>query len=239
MATTSSHQLNTVRSADGTPIAFERLGAGDPVVVIGGATCDRARTRPLADVLARQFTVLNYDRRGRGDSGDTLPYSIERELEDLDALIAEAGGRASVYGHSSGAGLALRAAAHGVPIHKLVLHDAPYGTGSAEEQRDAREYGTQLRTLLADGPRRRDQAVHADRRECPRRRSTVCGRVPGSPPLEALAPTLAYDSEVMGDISSRGSVTSDLVARATPPTPSSPSSSRRLDRARLRSYTAV
>jgi pimeloyl-ACP methyl ester carboxylesterase len=216
MATTSSHTLNTVRSADGTAIAFERLGAGDPVVVIGGATCDRARTRPLAEELARHFTVLNYDRRGRGDSGDTLPYSIERELEDLEALIAAAGGSASVYGHSSGAGLALHAAAHGLPIHKLVLHDAPYGTGSADEQRDSREYGTKLRALLADG--RRGDAIELLMQTVGMPQEMIDGMraSPGWPAMEALAPTLAYDSEVMGDISRGGSIPTDLATRATP-----------------------
>jgi pimeloyl-ACP methyl ester carboxylesterase len=95
--------MNKVISADGTPIAVERFGDGSPVVVVGGATCDRAVTRPLAQELARYFTVLNYDRRGRGDSGDTAPYAVEREIEDLGAVIASAGGAAAVYGHSSGA----------------------------------------------------------------------------------------------------------------------------------------
>jgi predicted alpha/beta hydrolase len=82
-------------SRDGTTIAFDRYGDGPAVVVVGGQLCDRALTRPTAEELAKQFTVLNYDRRGRGDSGDTAPYAIEREIEDLEALIAEAGGTAS------------------------------------------------------------------------------------------------------------------------------------------------
>src|SRR5215210_3793492 len=109
-------RVEKVTSADGTSIAFERFGDGQPVIVVGGATCDRAMTRPLAEELAHHFMVINYDRRGRGDSGDTKPYAIEREIEDLGALIAEAGGEASVYAHSSGAGLALHAAAHGLHI---------------------------------------------------------------------------------------------------------------------------
>ena len=99
--------MGKTQSRDGTSIAFERLGDGPPVVVVGGATCDRAMTRPLAEQLARHFAVINYDRRGRGDSDDTAPYAVEREIEDIAAVIDEAGGSAFVYGHSSGAGLAL------------------------------------------------------------------------------------------------------------------------------------
>jgi pimeloyl-ACP methyl ester carboxylesterase len=141
--------MNKVTSADGTPIAFERLGDGQPVIVVGGATCDRAKTRPLAERLAQHFTVINYDRRGRGDSGDTAPYAVEREIDDLAALIAEFGESASVYGHSSGAGLVLHAAARGLPITKLVLHEPPYVPAGDEEQRISREYAENLRTLLA------------------------------------------------------------------------------------------
>ena len=89
-------------SQDGTVIAFDRQGAGDPVILVGGALCDRGIHRELADFLAPHFTVVNYDRRGRGESGDTPPYAVEREIEDIAALIGAAGGRAAVYGISSG-----------------------------------------------------------------------------------------------------------------------------------------
>src|SRR5215203_2178151 len=146
-----------VTSADGTPIAFERLGDGPPIIVVGGAICDRAMTRPTAEQLAQHFTVINYDRRGRGDSGDTAPYAVEREIEDLGALIAEAGGRASVYAHSSGAGLALHAAAQDLPIAKLVLHEPPYVPDGEEERRISREYAKNLKAILSEG--RRGDAV--------------------------------------------------------------------------------
>ena len=90
-----------VTSDDGTPLAFDRLGAGPPLIVIGGMLGDRQTTRPLAEKLAERCTVVNYDRRGRGESGDTEPYAVEREVEDVAALIAAVGGSASVYGHSS------------------------------------------------------------------------------------------------------------------------------------------
>jgi pimeloyl-ACP methyl ester carboxylesterase len=102
---------NTVRSADGTTIAFDRLGGGTPVILVGGASTDRGVHAQLAELVAGDFTVFNYDRRGRGDSGDTPPYMVQREVEDLDALISEAGGAAAVFGNSSGAVLAL----HGSP----------------------------------------------------------------------------------------------------------------------------
>src|SRR5688500_17826966 len=149
--------MDIVTSGDGTPIAFERFGDGQPVIVVGGQLCDRALTRPTAEALAKYFTVFNYDRRGRGDSGDTVPYKVEREIEDLGALIAEAGGTASVYAHSSGAGLALHAAAY-LPISNLVLHEPPYTPdGAEEERRIAREIGERHRALLAEN--RRGDAV--------------------------------------------------------------------------------
>jgi len=116
----------TVTSADGTSIAYETFGHGPPLITVGGATCDRALMRSTAQALGRHFASVNYDRRGRGDSGDTLPYAIDREIEDIAALIAEAGGSAHLYGHSSGAGLVLRAVAAGLPVTKFVLHDPPY-----------------------------------------------------------------------------------------------------------------
>src|SRR5919206_1069950 len=96
-----------IASPDGTTIAYDRLGEGPPVIMVCGAMCDRALMRPTAEELAKHFTVFTYDRRGRGDSGDTAPYTVEREIEDLGALIAAAGGSAGVFGFSSGAILAL------------------------------------------------------------------------------------------------------------------------------------
>ncbi len=99
----SSH----VTSADGTRIAYDRLGDGASLILIAGIFCTRRTLQPLAEQLADSFAVVNYDRRGRGESTDTPPYAVEREIEDVAALIDEAGGSAAVYGHSSGAGLAI------------------------------------------------------------------------------------------------------------------------------------
>ena len=116
----------TVQSADGTTIAYERTGTGPAVILIGGAFNDRHSPSVLAAALSPHFTVFSYDRRGRGDSGDTYPFAVAREAEDLDALTTAAGGSALVYGHSSGAVLALEAAAAGVPITKLAVYEPPY-----------------------------------------------------------------------------------------------------------------
>src|SRR5262249_699655 len=106
--------MTEVTSKDGTAIAFDRSGAGPAIILVGGALSDRSAGAPLAALLAPRFTVFAYDRRGRGDSGDTAPYAVEREVEDLAALIDEAGGSAFLLGHSSGAALALEAAARGL-----------------------------------------------------------------------------------------------------------------------------
>src|SRR5260370_21101604 len=109
--------MHTITSPDGTTIAYDRTGAGEPLVLVGGAFSYRrypAQVK-LAELLAARFTVYSYDRRGRGDSGDTAPYAVEREIEDLAAVIGAAGGRAHVWGLSSGAVLALEAPAAGVP----------------------------------------------------------------------------------------------------------------------------
>jgi pimeloyl-ACP methyl ester carboxylesterase len=208
--------MDLVTSSDGTPIAFDKLSDGQPVIVVGGQLCDRALTRPTAEELAKHFTVFNYDRRGRGDSGDTAPYKVEREIEDLGALIAEAGGAASVYAHSSGAGLALHAAAAGLPILRLVLHEPPYTPDGAEEERQlAREIGGRQRALLAED--RRGEAVELVMTTAgmPREMVEEMRQTPRWSELEAMAPTIVYDSEIMGDIGTGGTVPADLLGRVT------------------------
>jgi pimeloyl-ACP methyl ester carboxylesterase len=208
--------MDKVTSSDGTPIAFDRLGDGPPVIVVGGQLCDRAMTRPTAEELAKHFAVFNYDRRGRGDSGDTAPYAIEREIEDLGALIAEAGETASVYGHSSGAGLALHAATHGLPISKLVLHEPPYTPdGDVDRQRASRKEAEHIKTLLAED--RRGDAVEYILRGIGMPTELVNG-MSQDPRTLAMAHTMAYDSEIMGDISRGGTIPADLLDAVTIPT---------------------
>jgi len=114
--------MRTVISKDGTTIAFDKTGQGPAVILVVGAFNDRSTGTPLAQQLEKHFTIFNYDRRGRGDSGDIAPYVIEREIEDIEALIEEAGGSAYVFGYSSGAVLALKAAAQGLAISKMAFN---------------------------------------------------------------------------------------------------------------------
>src|SRR5262245_12304314 len=137
--------MGTVTSKDGTHISFDQTGEGPAIILVVGAFNDRATGAPLARFLERHFTVFNYDRRGRGESGDTPPYAIEREIEDLAALIAQVGGAACLFGFSSGAPLALRAAAHGIAVSKLALFDPPPPGGRAGE------LAPQLSQLIAAG----------------------------------------------------------------------------------------
>lgn len=207
-----------VTSSDGTTIAFDRLGDGQPVIVVGGMLCDRALTRPTAEELAKHFTVINFDRRGRGDSGETAPYAIEREIEDIGALIAEAGGTASVYAHSSGAGLAFHAAAANVPIAKLVLHEPPYNPdGDEDRQRTTRKEAEHIKTLLAED--RRGDAIEYFWRSIgmPQEMVDEMRRTPRWAELEAMAHTMAYDSAVMGDISRGGTIPAALLDAVTIP----------------------
>jgi pimeloyl-ACP methyl ester carboxylesterase len=117
-----------VLSRDGTSIAFERVGEGPPLVLVDGALCYRASgpMRPLAALLAHHFTVFLYDRRGRGESGNVLPYAVEREIEDVEAMIQAAGGWAFLFGISSGAALALAATRSGLAVRRLGMYEAPF-----------------------------------------------------------------------------------------------------------------
>ena len=144
--------MKTVTSKDGTTIAFDQWGAGPAVILVDGALQYRAFDQgmaQLAELLSQHFTVIHYDRRGRGDSTDTQPYALEREIEDIEALIDEAGGSACLYGISSGAALAMEAAiALPNKVNRLVMYEAPYNDDEAARQA-WREYVKQLKELLA------------------------------------------------------------------------------------------
>ena len=145
--------MNKVMSKDGTVIAFDRSGNGPAVILVGGAFQYRAIDPPtaqLAALLAQHFMVFHYDRRGRGDSSDTQPYAIEREIEDLEVLINEAGGSAFVFGMSSGGVLALYAAARGLAIKKLVMYEPPFNAGDEHARQASESYTRQLAALLAE-----------------------------------------------------------------------------------------
>jgi pimeloyl-ACP methyl ester carboxylesterase len=184
-------------SADGTRIAFDRMGDGPPLVVLGGIFNTRATTRALAEALSEHFTVLNPDRRGRGDSGDESPSAAEREVEDVAALLAEVGGEAALYGHSSGAGLALEAGAAGLPITRLVLHEPPYADGSDEASAEARAMAQEILTALDEG--RLGDAIKRFMRDFGLPPEALEATA-ADPDMLAVAPSMAHDMAVMGEL---------------------------------------
>jgi len=191
--------MPTVASRDGTTIAFDRIGQGPPVILVVGAFNNRATGVPLAEFLAPHFSVFTYDRRGRGDSGDTPPYAIDREIDDLAALIGAAGGAAAVFGYSSGANLALQAAGHGLPITKLALYDAPY-IADRSHLPPPTDHAAHLAELIAAG--RRGDAVEYFQRHLvglPEEVVTQLRQAPFRPALEAMAHTLVYEASILGD----------------------------------------
>lgn len=208
-----------VKSADGTRIAYEISGDGPPVILVDGALCYRASgpSRPLAARLASRFTVACYDRRGRGDSGDTPPYAVAREVEDLAALIDEVGGSASVYGISSGAALALEAAAHVDGVRKLALYEAPFIVDDTHPPRPE-DYLARMDELVAAG--RRGDAVRMFLRTVgvPAFGLMIMRLMPVWRKLTAVAHTLPYDLRVLGDTGSGRPLPADRWATATVPT---------------------
>lgn len=191
--------VQTVTSRDGTRIAFEKTGKGPALVIVTGALAERSAAAGLAQLLAPHFTVFSYDRRGRGDSGDTQPYSVQREIEDIEALIDHAGGSAFVYGKSSGASLALRAASLlGSKVSKLALYEAPYS--DAEGAAKAwKEFRTRFDAQLAAG--RKEEAVSLFLRfvGMPAEALEKIKASPAWQGMVAMAPTLAYDNAVVGE----------------------------------------
>lgn len=186
-------------STDGTRIAYEHAGSGPPLVVVGGAFGTRENGRDLVAALSGRFTAACYDRRGRGDSGDTQPYAPAREVDDLRAVIDALGGSAFVHGHSSGAVLSLDAVSAGLPITKLSVYEPPF---TIDDSRPPYPDGFAdvLRGLVEAG--RRGDAVAEffrvgllmDAQEINAVRET-----PSWPSLESLAHTLPYDFEIVGD----------------------------------------
>jgi pimeloyl-ACP methyl ester carboxylesterase len=192
--------MRKVLSKDGTPIAFDQSGEGPPIILVVGAFNDRSTGAPLAAQLSEHFTVFNYDRRGRGASGDGTPYAIEREIEDLAALITEAGGSSSVFGYSSGAVLALKAAASGLAISRLALYDPPFLLDDGFPKR-ARDVSARLTELLSSG--HRGEAVELFQTEMvgiPAEIVAQLRHAPFRPALETIAHTLVYEATLLSDM---------------------------------------
>ncbi|MGZ4637682.1 MAG: alpha/beta fold hydrolase [Actinomycetes bacterium] len=200
--------METVQSVDGTTIAFDRSGHGPALVLVVGAFSDRSSTKSLAAGLGAQFTVYEYDRRGRGDSDEKGPYTIEREVEDLVALIDVAGGSALVFGHSSGGALALEAAARGVPVARLAVYEPPYTEGPTNE------FAEQLARLVAAGQRAEAAERFLALVGTPPQALAQITAGPYWPHMLSFANTLPY--EVM--LSNDGSLPVDRLAQIKAPT---------------------
>ena len=208
-------RMKTVHSADGTVIAYDQFGdQGPPVILVAGAFNTRATTDGLARTLQNDCIALNLDRRGRGESGDTAPYSVDREIEDLDAVIGAAGTDVLVFGYSSGALLALRAAAARSHIAGLVLYEPPYRTSDMPPMIPP-DLVAQLDDLIAEG--RRGDAVELYQTKAIGMPAEVVAQMrnaPFRPALEALAHTLAYEARLVGDLS----LPEELLKSVTVPT---------------------
>ena len=194
--------MKTTQSKDGTTLAYDVYGSGPALIYITGATCFR-NFMPIvhdAKTFAKEFTVYNYDRRGRGDSTDTPPYAIEREVEDIEAMIDAAGGKANLLGHSSGAVLALEAALRlGGKIDKVVMYDPPYVHDEAEKATYA-QLSRKVQMLLDEGNNKKALKTFSKGIGMPTLFVWLLPLFPGWKKMSALAPTLAYDIELTKDL---------------------------------------
>jgi pimeloyl-ACP methyl ester carboxylesterase len=197
--------MKTIQSKDGTHIACDIFGTGPTAIIVDGALTTRSSgSKPeLVRLLSQHLTVYSYDRRGRGDSGDNRPYSVDREIEDIEALIADAGGRACLYGHSSGAALAFEAALKlGSQVKALAMYEAPYND-EAEAQKAWKVYLTELAPLLHAGRTGDAVALFMKLVGMPSEQVDGMRHAPVWPVFDALGPSLAYDHiGVMGESAS-------------------------------------
>ncbi|MFB9274498.1 alpha/beta fold hydrolase [Cohnella cellulosilytica] len=198
--------MGNVISKDGTSIAYERKGEGSPIILVDGAFCSRSfgPMGRLSSLLSERFSVYIYDRRGRGDSGDASAYNVDREIEDLDAILKEAGDEASVFGMSSGAMLSLLAAGGGLPIRKLALFEPPYLPGGAGDLAQG-DPAARITELARSG--RRGDAVGVFMTQVmgmPEEAFSGMRQAPTFPAMEAVAHTLAYDVMITNDRSLAG-----------------------------------
>ncbi len=204
--------MKTVTSKDGTRIAYEQLGSGPPLLLVDGAFCGRGfgPMAKLAALLSAHFTVIHYDRRGRGDSGNTAPYAVARELEDIQALVDAAGGSVAMYGISSGAVLAARAVAHGVNVKKLFLYEPPLALDGTHHPSPA-DFIEQIDSMLANSNPNAAVKLFMKVVGMPAFAIAIMRWVPGVwPKLRAVAPTLRYDFAVLGDTQRGGPLPAEL-----------------------------
>jgi pimeloyl-ACP methyl ester carboxylesterase len=207
-----------ITSRDGTRITFDKTGAGPVIIIVNGALSYRAvyNDKSLVSALAKDFTVYTYDRRGRGESTDTKPYSVEREIEDIEALIKDAGGSAQLFGASSGAALSLLAAARlgESRIPKLALYEPPYIAVSEKNKQDFTNQGKRIHELIRTGNRGDAAAFHFTAIGTPPEALEKIRKSPEWPLMESVEHTLAYDYAILDD----GAVPVDVAKKATMPT---------------------
>jgi len=209
--------MTHVNSADGTTIAYNQTGTGSAVILVDGALGYHSLgfMTPLATALSSHFTVITYDRRGRGESTDTQPFALEREIEDIEALINEAGGEAYVYGISSGAALALEATLKlDNKVKKLALYEPPYNDDEAARLA-LRNYKKQLAEVLAQDRKGDALGLFMMLVGMPPDHLEGARKLPMWPMWEAVAHTLPYDAAALGE---DGSVPAEKAARITVPT---------------------
>jgi pimeloyl-ACP methyl ester carboxylesterase len=198
--------MQTVTSKDGTTIAYDRYGTGPAVILVGGALSYRKfkKTEELSELLSGRGTVINYDRRGRGDSDEVTPFALEREIEDIAALIEAAGGRASLWGWSSGGALALRAAGARIGVERLAVYEAPFMV-DPKEHLPTLGYSDRLDELIAAG--NRSGAVRHFMRNAigiPAPFVALMRLMPMWKGMKAVAHTLPYDWAALGDHNMHG-----------------------------------
>jgi pimeloyl-ACP methyl ester carboxylesterase len=193
--------MPTVTSTDGTKIAFDKVGSGPAVILINGAMSFRAFDPTFgqaAEHLSQNFTVYNYDRRGRGESGDTKPFAKEREIEDVQALVEEAGGKAMLFGISSGGALALEAAAATAGVTKVAVYEVPLIVDDSREP--LRDYEAHTQKLVADG--KLDELVEYFMVNVAGLPAEFLGGMKQNPGIwegmKAIAPTIPYDAAFVG-----------------------------------------
>lgn len=193
--------MDTITSKDGTTLAFDQYGSGPTLIFVNGALQYRAFSQgmhELAELLAPHFTVINFDRRGRGDSGDTLPYALEREIEDIEAFIERAGGSAYLYGISSGAALAMEAAAAlGSKVSNLAMYEAPYNDDPTARQAWAK-YRQDIDEAIADGRPGDAVGLFMMLVGMPPEALEGMKHDPSWSVFEAIGHTLAYDAAALG-----------------------------------------
>lgn len=213
--------MSTVVSKDGTKIAFDKVGSGPAVILINGATQYRAfdpTMTKLAELLSKNFTVYNYDRRGRGDSGDTQPFAKEREIEDVQALIEDAGSQAMIFGVSSGAIVALDATAATPGVTKLAVYEPALVVDDSRPGVGA-DYVEHLNTLIAEG--KRDEAAQyflVKAVGIPAEYAAGASQDPSWPKMLAVAHTIAYDGAFTQDVMQGKPLPTDRWSKATIPT---------------------